>query len=723
MAKISIKIASKGLNQFNLSSNHGTTSDFGQIQVSHFLPVIPNDKISCSLFSEARFAPMVVPTFMDCKLITRAFYVPMSAIYQPFENFYTDKQDASAFKTLPSFSNADLVSYFQNQNGTNLLMRRLSGNDTALPDVVDGVNRYLFTEKGRLLLKLFESLGYSINWSSSDTTSFSVLPLLAFARVAYDYIYPSQYLDGLGLTKYFKISSLADMNDCFGTSAQKRAFFDKLLVLLTLPYRQDYFTASWQQMNCPGTSLQSLNLKTPDYQSSLINVNAGQLSRSPDSPNIATTINTQSEIFISQPILNLLSRVYDFVTRNNIVGTRFADQLFAKFGIGSRQSDPDMSQFLGQTIQPIRVVDVTAMTSAEGQDLGDLGGKAFINGQDNLYHFNSIDEFGYIICLSFVMPEIGYYQGRKRWTTQQGRLDFYNPEFDMQMRAIRNDELFADFKNSADYASALNYGGTPSNRFSFAPNYSEYKKGDDYLTGDFRLPSLSQNLKPYFMLRDLPTPSSENPLALNADFLFMKQHEFDKIFAQPYVLRIPLSLREFDQIYGSVVYIYGEPLVLFYDTNHNVLGENAVYWILCLHPAHGFYVQPFKLSQLSALGVDTDNFDGAQPFEVYLDAQNHPWFIIEGQKFYLLNYTGSAFGDITKPTEIHYFTDTNLVADLAQIPYEKFLSYFQDYIDHIYLRHQFKITAMRSMVTISDEFMIQDGGKSVGVDMNGNRIV
>lgn len=713
MAKISIKIASKGLNQFNLSSNHGTTSDFGQIQVSHFLPVVPNDKISCSLFSEARFAPMVVPTFMDCKLITRAFYVPMSAIYYPFENFYTDKQDATAFKTLPSISNADLVSYFQNQNGTNLLMRRLAGNDTALPDVVDGVNRYLFTEKGRLLLKLFESLGYSINWTSSDTTSFSVLPLLAFARVAYDYIYPSQYLDGLGLTKYFKITSSSDLNDCFGNSNAKRSFFDKLLVLLTLPYRQDYFTASWQNINKPGLAQGSLSLSTDPNNNHTVGFIAD---------NIGTFMQSASAKF-TQYQVNLMSRLYDFVTRNNIVGTRFADQLFAKFGIGSRQSDPDMSQFIGQTIQPIRVVDVTAMTSAEGQDLGDLGGKAFINGQDNLYHFNSIDEFGYIICLSFVMPEIGYYQGRKRWTTQQGRFDFYNPEFDMQMRAIRNDELFADFKNSADYASALNYGGTPSNRFSFAPNYSEYKKGDDYLTGDFRLPSLSQNLKPYFMLRDLPTPSSENPLALNADFLFMKQHEFDKIFAQPYVLRIPLSLREFDQIYGSVVYIYGEPLVLFYDTNHDVLGENAVYWILCLHPAHGFYVQPFLLSQLSALGVDTSNFDGAQAYEVYLDAQNHPWFIIEGQKFYLLNYTGSAFGDLTKPTEIHYFTDTNVQADLAQIPYEKFLSYFQDYIDHIYLKHQFKITAMRSMVTISDEFMIQDGGKSVGVDMNGNRIV
>ena len=211
MAKISIKLASKGKTTFDLSSHHKTTSDFGQLQVSNFIPVVPNDSIKVSLASQARFAPLVVPTFMSAKLVTRAFYVPMSAIFQPFEYFYTDRQDTSVYKTLPSFTNRNVVDMFLNvSNG----LVRFVGADQQ-PDFValtdsNVERRCIFTEKGRLLMKLFNSLGFSFNWTRDDQTSMSLLPVLAFARVCYDYIYPSQYLDGLGLTKYFKISSSSD---------------------------------------------------------------------------------------------------------------------------------------------------------------------------------------------------------------------------------------------------------------------------------------------------------------------------------------------------------------------------------------------------------------------------------------------------------------------------------------------------------------------------------
>lgn len=705
MAKISIKIASKGNTNFDLSSNHLTTTDFGQLQVSHFLPVVPNDKIQCNLGSEARFAPMVVPTFMDCKLVTRAFYVPMSAIYKNFEYFYTDRQDASVYKDLPYILNSDFVAFFLNSSYDYV---RIVPSDFE-SDFTIGSYSYVFTERGRLALKLFQSLGYSFNWTSSDQTPMSLLPLLAFMRVCYDYIYPSQYLDGLGLTKYFMISSQADMAAVLGSSALINSFLASCVALLHLPFSQDYFTAAWRNLNAPGTSSQLISATSPDGQQTIASKQGTVDTVSANSGNL------------SQYALNLMQRMYDFVTRNNIVGVRYADQLFARFGIGSRKSDPDMSQFIGQHIQNINVVDVTAMSAAQGQDLGDLAGKAYLQGSGHLYSFDSIDEFGYILCLSFVMPKQGYYQGRKRWITQFGRFDFYHPEFDMQMRAIRNDEIYAEYNKDTDYNYGQSYGGNPANRFGFAPNYSEFKKGDDYLTGDFRVPSLKRNLDSYYLLRDIKKPSQTSPLALNADFLFMQQHEYDKIFAQVYALRVPLGLT---LIEGTDYLTYDGRLVVFLSDSSDV--TKGGYLFIANEQTNRLSLVYRTQAHIASLGADLTDFgtfysvpytsttvNGNANVHVY-DLFGYQYVIYRGSWQYVSD------GTVGNESYSYYLGTTSEVTIYF---YDAFLSPYRDYIDHIYLKHYFDIKASRSMVPISDEFMIDDGGNRASVDMNGNRIV
>lgn len=706
MAKISIKLATKERNSFDLSANHFTTTDFGQIQVSNFLPVIPNDSINVSVFNEARFAPMVVPTFMDVKLVTRAFYVPMSAIYQPFEYFYTDRKDASVFKTMPTFTNAQLVTFFT--TASNAMLREVDSD--YLPDVTIGGKTYIYTEKGRIFKKLLHSLGYGWNFNTSDTTAMSLLPLLAFARVCYDYVYPSQYLDGLGLTAYFKVSSSSDYSALFGTQALLNTFFDKVCDLLTLPYKQDYFTASWKSLNAPGSSVQSFTKSAAD---------SSQFTT--DGDNVKQVSGSSS---LSQYGVKVLQRLYEFVTRNNIVGVRYADQLFARFGIGSRKSDPDMSQFIGQNISSINVVDVTAMSSAENQDLGDLAGKAYLQGNGNLFSFDSIDEFGYIVTLSFLMPNIGYYQGRKRWTIPQSRFDFVIPEFDMQMRAVRNDELFADFNNDTEYTSAQNYGGNPANRFSFAPTYSEYKKGDDTVDGDFRVPSLSSNLKPYYLMRDIPTPSPANPLALNAQFLFMQQHEFDKIFAQPYALRAPFGLRDLVRpelgVFGLVTYNNLPLIIRVLDSSQNVIGG------FVMTSRSGYqYLVPVDITD--SFVAELLGFDINDPSTfIALDPTKNSTsdkYTISGIEYTIYDQTSSQFirtGYNAFDVDSQYVLrrDNYIIKN-----FDYFLTPYQDYIDHVYMRYYFDIKATRSLVPISEEFMIEDGGNLASVDMNGNRIV
>lgn len=709
MAKISIPIAVKGKIDLNLASTHRTTTDFGQLQVSNFIPVIPNDDFHISVFSEARFAPMVVPTFMNVELVTRAFYVPMSAIYMPFENFYSQKSDASAFKTLPTIDNNVFVQYFVEQGSLVYPVPNGSKFDFIYQDPNGVVTRCVFTERGRLMKKLFESLGYKLNWSKDDHTSFCILPLLAFLRVCYDYVYPSQYLDGLALLKYFKITSSSDFNSCFGSLSLVFGFCNHLLDVLQIPYHQDYFTSAWQDINQPGLagSLQSLNVYSPDT-----------INQSTTGSAIQSNLNPK----ISQYALQKLQALYNYVTRRNILGTRYADQIFGIFGIGSRKSDPDMSQFLGETIQPINVVDVTAMSASDNQELGELAGKAFIKGQGHLCDFSSADEFGYILCLTFVRPKVGYYQGRKRWTTCFDKYDFYTPEFDMQMRAIRNDELFADYMSYDSYNKGQAFGGNPANRFAFAPMYSELKKGEDWITGDFNIPTLSENLDAYYLARTLKTPSSENPLALNADFLFQKQHEYDKIFSQMYSLRVDIQTSQVG-IYTDVIHVEQRPLVFYYPSNNPTGG-----WIF--NVVNGIVYPVWKTtSELSSLNIVIINRNTCYAVLGVANSFDNIVFSLQGRRFILSFNSGIPLSSDDSASGYSSIAYLNYVDSIwedgdgftSTLSWESFIGYFQDYIDHIYLGHFFKINASRGVRPISTEFMIDDGGRKVGVDMNGQR--
>ena len=471
-----------------------------------------------------------------------------------------------------------------------------------------------------------------------------------------------------------------------------------------MPYRQDYFTAAWKSLNAPGTQHSPQLLKQEGNIFEVTNLDTKYLPAFEE-------YQTEHRPQINQVALDFLSRLYDFVTRNNIVGNRFADRIFAKFGIGSRQSDPDMAQFIGQHIQPLRIADVTAMSAAEGQDLGDLAGKMFSQGNGNLGKFDSIDEFGYILTLTFVQPKVGYYQGRRRWVTCNGQFDFYQPEFDMQMRAIRNDELFADFTSPVDYNAGYTYGGNPSKVFAFAPNYSEYKKGDAYLTGDFRIKSLRRNMDAYHLFRDIPMPSPSTPLALNSQFLFMQQHEYDKIFAQMYAQRLPISwgespygLTKFSGMYTFLV--DGKPLL--FKLNSSTVKYLQVYGT----------VDGNSLKQINVQTTPDPYNEGRKESDFYIAALTS----VESSS---TDYSFSLFGEtftFTFPSEsqssISFTHDS-----VSVVSAEDFLTYYRDYIDHIYLYLKFDIKATRNMAPISEEFNIHDGGNRLSVDMNGNRIV
>lgn len=691
MATMKIKQAVKGNNTFDLSGQHITTTDFGIPSVTNILECIPKDFIKMNVFGECRLAPMPVPTYMDVKLVTRAFFVPFDSIMLHWQDFYRQTKDVSVsdqYKNIPSITNSAIVYAFITDD--ELVIRQpLSSSETSDfrigTEYADETLRgdYYFTDAGRWLYKLLLSLGYSINWSHADLSSFSCLPMLAYLRVAYDYLYPSQYVESLGLEGIFMQP----------TAYVASSIFNLLKQVRNLPFKQDYFTAAWKDIQQPGAYYQNPTLD-------VLGAN-GDGVQGQSSQTVLLHQNTQSNLVqLSQQGLQLLQRAYEFIQRNNLAGSRYVDRLLAAFGVGSHKFDGKRSVFLDSFEQDVQVVDVTATTSTDSQYLGELAGKGYSqNGKQSFVSFSVPDQqFGYILVLSHVEPRINYYQGRKKLTMHRSRYDFYTPEFDMQMQAIRNDELFADFKDTTTYANGRQYGGEPAGVFGFAPRYSEYKKGESFLTGDFRCRSLSKGLDSYHLFRQLRTPSVQNPLSLSADFLMTHPFEFDRIFSQPSVLRYNLRFGPYGDTASlqDDMLIYDDRIVIVrFDTGSTVFKYSIVRVddSLTLTP----FSKPSYLDESALYYVDSVSGSSFS-------------FSFLGQNFYYAPIPSSPV-----KTSLYFDSSRSVVVSSFSL-----LQLYQSYIDHFYIRWIFNIQASRPMQRISDEFMIEDGGEEQNISMNGN---
>lgn len=531
--KFSLKTAfDNKTNHFDVSSTHVTTLDVGQIRPTNILPLIKGDKVKVDLTEFSRLAPLVAPTFGTLKLKTHAFWIPLHTIFPNWEDFLRDSKDPTSDLRTCSFSLRDLYgtilsdgantwvdpSVESNWVGTG---RYIGGTDSVLDssgicDVTGpGYRKMWLTTEGRWLFNVLSSLGYEFpvtfvgrDLLLSDDYRFSAYPLLAFARVLYDWIYPSRYVDAQGFQFLFK-----EYMD--GQQDSPSYWLPKIFELLFCCYDPDFFNQLWAYPNQPAYGVNNT-----------YSFNSGEDSVSVN--NDDTYISTEG---LSARGQRMLQAVSDFITRNNIGGSRFQEFVKSHFGFVSQPEKHNQSKFLKSWQDVMNIQDVTA-TSEGSSVLGQQAGKGFgsVNGQLSF----EADEYGFLLFVSSVIPETGYYQGTKPWTLPvNSREDVFLPEFDsLVMEAIPKRSVLADpiSYDGFDYPSRYNLLAY-NEVFGFAPKYmAKYKNGYDYLTGDFRFGSRNVGLDSYHTFLDLKSGKANTPLRLDADFLQVSD-QFDRIFA------------------------------------------------------------------------------------------------------------------------------------------------------------------------------------------------
>ena len=540
----SVKVgqAASDYSKFDLSNNVMSTLDFAQIIPINSIECNIGDKFNYNFNSFTRVAPMVFPTFGNIGMRSIIAFVP----------YYTVSDDADTFLSgithfggSPAsgrfFYQADLDTLFWGSiyqpnidasTSSPYLRRCTSDENAAINEIISSgkdlprrffswkgsggdYGYFTFTWQGKYLYKILRSLGYDIsqyldfkninNPSGNSILVLNAFPLLCYFKMYADLILPTSYYQTsplLSLLHGIKSKS-SDYVNSAGFIANSK-LHNVLSILTKVFYDSDYFTTAWQSPNSPLSSALPSVTQFNDTNNR-VDLDADEISNK-------LTINGGT---LSQTQLSFLRSFDNFVRRNNLVGYREFNAIYARYGIKPSEMKSNYCQLLDIRDLDLRVGDVTSTSQSADTVLGSYAGKGFINGGSSI-NFGCKD-FGMIVHMIKLYVKPVYFQGIRKCCLRKDAFDFYQPEFDgVGPQPISQVELHSSHKDTV---------------FGYTERYNEYRFALDNIIGDF---AIDENMYPWHTGRVLDYKSA--PVAQSDGFLRYGldsngNSEFDRVFS------------------------------------------------------------------------------------------------------------------------------------------------------------------------------------------------
>lgn len=575
VAKIRQRIALKDNNKFNLTCDHITTTDFFKIQPVYFKEMVPNEKIQIRQSTFTRLSPLVNPMYGRCKIVNRAFFVPMRTIWQYWNEFITDtpvytSDGVKILGHVPTIYSSGIWSIFQDnyfaEDATSDSYDYKFVYKYGTPTQYGTVYRK-FTSAGRKLWTILCSLGYRHTLGSNpvtrttmgagvymydsddETIEFSLLPLVAYLKIYYDWYRNMGYsTTGLAafLGKFF--ADGGDYTFVYGGSDLITA----LKEVVNAQYDKDYFTSAWDTPVAPNDDVHSsITVTDPTFASDSVSNNGGSATTPGvrNSPLVTSGVNSGSASF-SQYAIDALKSLTDYMKRHQLAGSQAMDRMLARFGVKPSDAALKRSVYIGKDDVNVQIADVMAnATSTDGAGktsvLGDYAGKGVGFSGNGFFKYDT-NEYGYIIVISVLQPHVGYVQGWNRYNKHLNKLDFFTPEFDsLGVQAIARGELISDY-GTADQGKYYwdtgvtgdSYNALYNGIFGYTSRYAEYKIQNDNLTGDFTIPTRNTGLQTWHLFRlidgtqvNAADTDTFVDVSHNAEFCTGEQAQYDRVFS------------------------------------------------------------------------------------------------------------------------------------------------------------------------------------------------
>lgn len=494
-----MKIRKPKKSKFDLSYHYQSSTQFGTLVPFLCKECVPGDTFNVSTQSFVRLAPMISPIFGHVSVKQEYFFVPMRLLWKGFSDAITGGVDGLANAEFPT----------------------LKGSNLSIGEVLDGYRGSLLDYMG-------------IPEKVNDSVNVNVLPFVAYQKIFYDW-YVNQNFEEKSTDDTFNdtcyLNNLSEV-------ISKRANY---LKIRQRNLRKDYFTASlpWLQRGAqvtldfnPQLSFDAetapakvimvdrtsheadVAVKTNDANPPVgfINTIGGNLD---SQANELATIDNSANFSIdgASVTINDLRRstaVQRWLERNARAGSRYIEQILSHFGVRTPDYRLQRSEFIGSSSQVVQVSEVLQTSqSTDKSALGEYAGHGVAAGigRNSKYYCN---EFGYIIGIFSIVPEVCYSQGIDRQFLHNSRFDFYFPEFaNLGEQPVYNAEIYADSAKGTD-------------AFGYNPRYQEYRTSNNMVTGDLRTGGMSS----FVLQRKFASQPH-----LNKDFVRVNPTEYDNIFA------------------------------------------------------------------------------------------------------------------------------------------------------------------------------------------------
>lgn len=466
-----IKIENQRGSTINLSHNHKTTFDIGSLVPSTIFEVLPGDVINMNVEALTRMAPLIAPIFHRLEIITDFFYIENRLLWSQWEDF-------------------------------------ISGNATVDPPTAYFDQSILQNDLGRML-----------QYRQQDNLKQSVLPIAAYC-LTYDEWYRSQHIETA--EKFIECSA--------GTGGSNNTYTDGNYssgVPFKAAYPLDYLTSALPSAQV-GSAVDLPLLSEDDALVTLSGTNTHGLLRKAsdgtgaDSAEALTksalaklTSSTDGDLFYDPNGTLEVSITGDVTSVENLrhaialqawlekemrSGTRYTEHLLAFWGVKSRDSRLNRPVLIGSTRQNMVISEVLTTADSGTLHTAEMAGHGISAGASKMIRYK-VPDYGFIMAVTRVLPETGYYQGVDKMFTREDRFDYANPMFaNLGEQAITQKEV---------YVTSTDNAATMDATFGYVPRFAEYRHINNKVSGEF-----TQDLEYWHLDRKFTSPP-----ALNSDFI------------------------------------------------------------------------------------------------------------------------------------------------------------------------------------------------------------
>lgn len=516
------KVQIKNKSGFDLAHSNFLTQTCGTLTPVCTMPVLPGDSISLGFMSQIKLPPMATSFYGRVDYRLEAFFVPYRILWGGWENFYTQPV-ADPYGTM-----VERPHFLPNMS------IKMLGSD-------------LLTNLGRGSLADFLGVkGIKPNSTDivADTTYpvylKNVLPFIAYHKIYDDwyrnaniqkpvFVRHNSYTSSTGLSGMPYISSTITVSDSLANGSLGPDMNTDVNLDASNPLDSIGFSGvsrgilSAVPTFADGSSLFSLRQRnwSKDYFTTATLY--PQQSGTTAGASISAVTPAEGEVTqftISQ--IRQANILQKWLERNNIAGSRYADQIRATFGVLPSDSMLDRAIFLGGSSFGIYTNSIAqSVNSDKGQSTNPYSGTAGADsgqtsgfGKDSLIDKFTATEHGLIMVIGSIVPHATYSTGSSRMFAMSSYGDIPNPMFEgLGQESILTAEL-----------APLGFGSVDDNVFGYVDQYAWCKYMNDEVHG---LLVDGENLESFALQRSFTSGSAK----LDSSFIAIPTDYLDQVLA------------------------------------------------------------------------------------------------------------------------------------------------------------------------------------------------